>query len=116
MITHDFGVAAKLCDRVAVMYAGKIVEEGQYISLLEAPSHPYTQGLFKSILKPGKKIDYIETMKGSLPTLYELKQQQGCYFEKRCKISNPICQNLEPKLANIGDGHFVACHRVFNNI
>ena len=110
IITHDFGVAAKLCDKMAVMYAGKIVEQGEYISLLRGAAHPYTQGLFNSIIKPGIKINYIETMRGSLPSLSELPE--GCYFERRCSISKQICREVEPKLVDLGDEHFVACHRI----
>ncbi len=108
IITHDFGVAAKLCDRIAVMYAGKIVEQGKYVNLLKEPAHPYTQGLFRCIVKKDQKTDYLETMKGYLPSLNNLPK--GCYFEKRCVISKPLCKEERPGLIDIGDEHFVACH------
>ncbi len=112
LITHDFGVAAKLCDKIAVMYAGKIVEQGKYLTLLRHAVHPYTQGLFKCIIRPGTNRTYLETMQGSLPSLYDLPQ--GCYFEQRCEISKSICREKEPKLTNLGDEHFVACHNLIS--
>ena len=108
IITHDFGVAAKLCDRIAVMYAGKIVEQGKYVTLLKEPAHPYTQGLFKCIINNRKANDTLETMKGYLPSLYNLPQ--GCYFRERCEISKPICKEERPVLVDIGNEHLVACH------
>jgi peptide/nickel transport system ATP-binding protein len=108
LITHDFGVAAKLCDRIAVMYAGKIVEEGKYLTLLKEAAHPYTQGLFKCIIDRNQKRTYLETMKGYLPSLYHLPR--GCYFEERCETSESICRDESPALIDIGDGHLVACH------
>jgi peptide/nickel transport system ATP-binding protein len=108
VITHDFGVAAKLCDRIAVMYAGKIVEQGKYITLLKESAHPYTQGLFKCIITNIQNKDYLETMKGYLPSLYELPR--GCYFVDRCQISKPICKKESPVLMDIGNEHLVACH------
>jgi peptide/nickel transport system ATP-binding protein len=108
LITHDFGVAAKLCDRIAVMYAGKIVEQGRYVTLLNQPKHPYTEGLFECIIKPGIKKDYLETMKGYLPSLYDLPK--GCYFEPRCEMRKETCSQKEPVLVDLGDEHLVACH------
>ena len=110
LITHDFGVAAKLCDRIGVMYAGKIVEQGKYSVLLEEPSHPYTQGLFECIIKPGEKVEYLVGLKGSLPSLTNLPG--GCYFRERCGIAKPICRKTQPELVNLGDEHYVACHQV----
>jgi oligopeptide/dipeptide ABC transporter ATP-binding protein len=110
LITHDFGVAAKLSDRIAVMYAGKIVEQGRYLVLLKEPVHPYTQGLFKSIVKPESKSAYLETMPGTLPNLSQLPK--GCYFESRCKISKSICREHEPPLRDLGNEHLVACHQI----
>jgi oligopeptide/dipeptide ABC transporter ATP-binding protein len=108
IITHDFGVAAKLCDRIAVMYAGKIVEQGKYVTLLHEPAHPYTKGLFKCIITKDQEKDYLETMKGYLPSLYELPS--GCYFADRCPVVLPICRNEMPVLVEVGSEHFVACH------
>jgi peptide/nickel transport system ATP-binding protein len=110
IITHDFGVAAKLCDRIAVMYAGKIVEQGRYVTLLKEPAHPYTQGLFKCIISNTQKKDYLDTMKGYLPSLYNLPQ--GCYFEQRCDLSKSICRLEAPVLMDVGNEHLVACHHV----
>ena len=109
LITHDFGVAAKLCDKIAVMYAGKIVEQGKYMSLLREPAHPYTRGLFKCIIKAGTNRAYLETMQGYLPSLYDLPQ--GCCFQPRCEISKPECLEKNPMLTDLGEEHFVACHQ-----
>ena len=110
LITHDFGVAAKLCNRIAVMYAGKIVEQGTYTALLREPLHPYTKGLFRSIIKPGAKVEYLEAMNGSLPSLLELPK--GCYFQDRCEWVKEICRKVEPQLIETGTDHYVACHHV----
>jgi peptide/nickel transport system ATP-binding protein len=110
LITHDVGVAAKLCDRVAVMYAGKILEQGRYTVVLKEAAHPYTQGLFKSIVTPKSKSAVLETIPGILPDLSQLPK--GCYFENRCKISRSICQEQQPPLRDIGNEHFVACHQI----
>ena len=111
IITHDFGVAAKLCDRIAVMYAGKIVEQGKYVTILKEPAHPYTRGLFKCIITNTKANDVLETMKGYLPSLHRLPR--GCYFQERCEIASPRCKEEPPPLIDLGNEHFVAC-RQFN--
>lgn len=113
LITHDFGVAAKMCDKIAVMYAGKIVEQGTYMTLLKKPRHPYTQGLFKCIIKSDTQTDYLETMEGSLPSLLDLPK--GCYFEKRCNMSEDVCREKAPALIRIEGDHFVACHKVLSS-
>jgi oligopeptide/dipeptide ABC transporter ATP-binding protein len=109
LITHDFGVAAKLCDRIAVMYAGKIVEEGNYMTLFREPAHPYTQGLFKCIIKAKSNLIHLETMQGYLPRLNDLPQ--GCHFQPRCRVSMPECLDRGPSMIDLGNDHFVACHR-----
>lgn len=112
LITHDFGVAAKLSDQTAVMYAGKIVEQGKYIDLLKEPAHPYTQGLLNSLIKRNRKVTHLECMPGFLPSLSNTLQ--GCYFQDRCKISTPICKETQPKLIDLGNEHLVACHRLIS--
>jgi len=110
VVTHNFGVAAKLCDKIAVMYAGKIVEIGKYVTLLREPLHPYTKGLFKCIIDTEQRADSLETISGSVPSLFMLPQ--GCYFVNRCKSASAICMEREPKLLDIGNEHLVACHNL----
>jgi peptide/nickel transport system ATP-binding protein len=108
LITHNFGVAAKLCDKIAVMYAGKIIEYGKYQNIFQEPTHPYTIGLFKSVMNDDEETEYLETIKGAPPSLAKLPE--GCYFRERCKIAKPICKKKEPKIQKIAEEHFVACH------
>jgi oligopeptide/dipeptide ABC transporter ATP-binding protein len=75
---------------------------------LRQAKHPYTEGLFRCIIKPGMKKDYLDTMSGYLPSLYHLPK--GCYFEPRCEMRMPICREQEPVLIDLGDEHLVACH------
>ncbi|HQY32000.1 MAG TPA: ABC transporter ATP-binding protein, partial [Thermomicrobiales bacterium] len=108
LITHDLGVVAEMCDSVAVMYAGKIVEHAPVDALFAAPEHPYTIGLINAIPRsdlpdvPPKAID------GSPPNL--IKPPSGCRFQPRCPYAAPICSDCEPELKAVGDGHQSACH------
>lgn len=107
LITHDLGVVAEVCDTVAVMYAGEIVEKAPVKELFETPMHPYTQGLLKCIPIPGRK-EKLEPIPGQPPKLYE--ERSGCQFAERC----PYCQKecWEPaKLLEIRPQHFVSCRR-----
>ncbi|MEM0157993.1 MAG: ABC transporter ATP-binding protein [Thermoplasmataceae archaeon] len=109
-ITHDLAVIAEMCQRVAVMYAGNIVEEAQVNEIYSNPKHPYTAGLLAAIPKPNidqsgnKKLD---TIPGSVPNL--IKPPSGCRFHPRCKFKMDICEVKKPKLVDVGDGHKVAC-------
>ncbi|HRA47048.1 MAG TPA: ABC transporter ATP-binding protein, partial [Thermomicrobiales bacterium] len=108
LITHDLGVVAEMCDSVAVMYAGKIVEHAPVDALFAAPEHPYTIGLINAIPRsdlpdvPPKAID------GSPPNL--IKPPSGCRFQPRCPYAARICKDREPELVAVGDGHQSACH------
>lgn len=106
MITHDLGVVAELCDRVIVMYAGRIVEESSVEALFEKPQHPYTQGLIDSIPKIGKNIDRLHSISGNVPSPSNMPQ--GCKFAPRCKHVMDICNAKEPDLLKV-DGHFSRC-------
>ncbi|MGL4741096.1 MAG: ABC transporter ATP-binding protein [Sarcina sp.] len=112
VITHDLGVVAELCDRVMVMYAGKVVEEADVYTIFDNPKHPYTKGLLAS--RPSATLDFegvkeLETIKGNIPVLYEMPEY--CYFYDRCLECLPICkQKYVPELLEIEDGHKVACH------
>lgn len=110
LITHDFGVAAKLCDYIGVMYAGKIVEKGRYTAMLNNPTHPYTKGLFNCIIKADKQPEYLTTLKGFTPSLSALPK--GCSFQSRCNKVMPICKEEVPQFVSLGEDHQVACHQI----
>jgi len=107
LITHDVGVVAETCDRVAVMYAGKIVEIGDVISVLERPKHPYTVGLLDSIPKVQKEKPPLGLIKGTLPNLID--PPSGCRFHPRCAQVMDVCRAKEPELVEVGRGHCTAC-------
>ena len=109
MITHDLGVVAEFCDDVSVMYAGKIIEQTNVISLFENPWHPYTKGLLSSIPTIGRKAKYLSTIKGMVPA--PDKRPSGCYFGDRCDRKIDICSDKSPVPVN-GDkslNHSISC-------
>jgi oligopeptide/dipeptide ABC transporter ATP-binding protein len=111
LITHDLGVIAELAERVAVMYAGRIVEQTNVKELFAEPKHPYTQGLIGSIPVLGKIVDTLAVIPGSVPNLVNLPA--GCKFAPRClaRVENnlTICTDEEPELLPIAPGHNVRC-------
>jgi peptide/nickel transport system ATP-binding protein len=111
LITHAMGVVAETAQRVVVMYAGKVVEEAGVDSLFERPSHPYTQGLIRSIpridLDAGLKTR-LETIAGTMPVL--INPAPGCRFAPRCRYAMDVCREREPLLRPIAPGHRIACH------
>ncbi len=111
LITHDLGVVAEMADRVAVMYAGRIVEEAEVETLFSRPLHPYTQGLIASIPVLGKVTERLEVIPGSVPNLIDLPE--GCRFAPRCRArlehKLSICDELEPDLVAHEDGHAARC-------
>jgi oligopeptide/dipeptide ABC transporter ATP-binding protein len=92
-ITHDFGIAAKLCDRVAVLYAGEIIEIGSVFDVLKNPKHPYTRGLIDSYPTPGMRQKRIDPIEGKQPDLAFLPP--GCRFAPRCQWVMPECRTAE---------------------
>lgn len=110
-ITHDLGVVAEMCERVAVMYAGEIVEQTDVASLFDLPLHPYTRGLIDSIPILGKLKDKLEVIPGSVPNLVDLPP--GCRFAPRCKAMAEhgltICTDKKPSLIEFKPGHKVRC-------
>jgi peptide/nickel transport system ATP-binding protein len=108
MITHDLGIIADLCDRVAVMYSGSIVESGDVIPLFKNPQHPYTQGLMAAIPVVGKKKDNLQTIRGVVPNL--IYPPAGCRFHPRCDHCFEPCDHKMPPTFEIQPGYFVACH------
>ena len=110
-ITHDLGVIAEMAQRVAVMYAGKIMEEADVETLFSEPKHPYTIGLMSSIpiLGIGKKEKRLSTIPGVVPSLFKLPE--GCLFHERCSMVLKECNQLEPPVIDLGNGHIVRCHK-----
>ncbi len=106
LITHDLGVVAEMCDYVAVMYAGKVVEYTDVHTLFKNPKHPYTQGLLNSIPRMGAKQERLEPIEGQPPSLSRLPQ--GCSFGPRCKHFNAKCREV-PLLETVEAGHLVRC-------
>jgi len=111
LITHDLGVVAEMADRVAVMYAGEIVEQAEVRPLFRNPKHPYTQGLIGSIPTLGVVKEELETIPGVVPSLMDLPP--GCRFASRCKArieyGLEICLEIRPELRQIAEGHLVRC-------
>jgi oligopeptide/dipeptide ABC transporter ATP-binding protein len=111
LITHDLGVVAEMADRVAVMYAGEIVEQTDVDTLFARPLHPYTQGLIASIPVLGDVQERLEVIPGAVPNLIELPP--GCRFAPRCRsrveYGLEICQRREPDLIAVGERHAVRC-------
>ena len=109
LITHDLGVVAETCDRVAVMYAGKIVEYATVFDLFENPAHPYTHGLFRSLPTITEKKQKLEAIRGAVPNPLEFPS--GCRFRTRCPMAQDVCRQ-EPPLREIAKDHLAACHLI----
>lgn len=107
LITHDMGVAAEFCDKMAVMYAGNMVEYARTINIFENPFHPYTKGLLKAVPKIGRT-DELESIQGIVPDL--VKPPSGCRFHPRCKYVMDICRKKFPPLIEIKPQHYVSCY------
>jgi len=110
LITHDLGVVAETCERVAVMYAGRKVEEAPVEVLFDTPAHPYTRGLMASKPKPGSDASEgpLTELPGLVPSLRE--PIVGCAFEPRCSMAVDRCRQEAPALRTMGARHLVACH------
>jgi peptide/nickel transport system ATP-binding protein len=104
-ITHNLGVASEVCDRVAVMYAGRLCEVAAVEDLFLHPSHPYTKALLDAVPIPGKEL---QTIPGALADA--LNPPPGCRFHPRCPSATPLCQQERPKLKMVGKDHMVACY------
>lgn len=104
-ITHDMGVIAEMCDRVALMYAGSICEVADVIEFFKNPLHPYAKALLESIPRPGKEF---KSIIGMVPNLIE--PPTGCRFHPRCPMVREICRKVKPKMVEVKKEHFVSCH------
>jgi oligopeptide/dipeptide ABC transporter ATP-binding protein len=109
-ITHDFGVVARMCDRVAVMYAGRIVEQGDVRDLFNSPSHPYTQALIESVPKLEERVDRLYSIEGQPPLLWDLPV--GCRFADRCPHVRDRCIREHPPSYSVNEGHSADCWRL----
>ncbi len=111
MISHDLGVIAQTTQKVIIMYAGQVLEQGETSEVFKHMSHPYTQGLFAAIPKPGssrpENKKRLRTIPGSVPDPTE--NIKGCIFSPRCSFSDDICQKSEPEQSDIAPGHHVRC-------
>ncbi|MEU3825989.1 ATP-binding cassette domain-containing protein [Streptomyces sp. SID486] len=108
LITHDLGVVADVADRIAVMYAGKIVESAPVRDLYKAPAHPYTRGLLDSVPRLDRKGQELYAIKGLPPSL--LRVPPGCAFHPRCPMARDVCRTDEPPLYTVSGSRGSACH------
>lgn len=107
-VTHDFGIVARMCDRVAVMYAGKIVETGDVSTILKHPSHPYTKALIDSVPTMGPKLERLRSIEGQPPS--PLHRPVGCPFSDRCPERFEKCSEEPPQVTK-SSGHTLSCWR-----
>ena len=107
LISHDLGVVAEICDEVAVMYAGEIVEHAPVDALFKNPQHPYTIGLLASIPRLDRRVKTLATIEGSLPDMSELPQ--GCRFAPRCPFAGEICVSDVPPIVDVDVRHWSRC-------
>ncbi|MEU5973396.1 ABC transporter ATP-binding protein [Streptomyces sp. NPDC047315] len=108
LITHDLGVVADVADRIAVMYAGRIVESAPVHDIYKAPAHPYTRGLLDSIPRLDRKGQELSAISGLPPNLMAVPP--GCAFHPRCPLVRDVCRTDEPPLYEAGEGRHSACH------
>lgn len=108
VITHDLGVIAETCQRMAVLYAGQVVEQGEVAQVFSRPRHPYTKGLLRSVTSLGKEQKRLYSIKGMVPAMDEL--DRGCRFFDRCDEAQPICKSPQV-LQEVSPGHLLRCVR-----
>jgi oligopeptide/dipeptide ABC transporter ATP-binding protein len=106
-ITHDFGIVAKMCDRVMVMYAGRVVESGPVREIFNRPSHPYTQALLSSVPSMDEDVERLYSIAGQPPALWDLPE--GCRFAVRCPHADDRCRREYPPAFTLTEGHTAAC-------
>ena len=110
LITHDLSMIAETCNKIAIMYAGKIAEYAQAISLFKNPMHPYTQGLLKAFPDVRSRGGMLSSIPGDPPDL--LNPPSGCGFHPRCLYAKVICSKKEPELREVEKRHYAACHLI----
>ena len=109
-ITHDFGIVARVCDQIAVMYAGRIVERGPVRDVFNHPSHPYTQALLASVPRMEERTEWLASIEGQPPALHDLPE--GCRFAPRCAYADERCHTTYPPSFVAGTGHTADCWRL----
>jgi oligopeptide/dipeptide ABC transporter ATP-binding protein len=112
LITHNMGIIAKMCDNVAVMYAGSVVEYGKTGDILQDPLHPYTKGLLSSVPRLGNRKKTLYYIRGTVPDM--ISPPIGCRFSPRCRLKISRCESIKPELKKVKRGRLVACH-LFNH-
>jgi len=110
VVSHDLSIIAEVCERTAIMYAGKIVEFADSVDIFKRPLHPYTQGLIKAFPSIHEPKTRMISIPGSPPDL--LNPPSGCRFHPRCQYAMDICKKKEPEFFDVGKKHFVECHLV----
>lgn len=113
-VTHDIGVAIEICDRVAVMYAGQIVETGSMRDIVRSPQHPYPRGLLASTVHGAKRGARLETIPGTPPSLSEAPA--SCSFAPRCNFARQICRERLPPAVELAPGRIVRCVLAEENV
>ena len=109
LITHDLGVVAEVCDKVAIIYAGEIVESGSLEDIFDRTAHPYTEGLFGSLPSLDEKVHRLKPIAGLMPDPANLPS--GCPFHPRCPYSTEKCRSAHPETVELSPGHLVCCHK-----
>ena len=109
-ITHDFGIVARMCDRVAVMYAGRIVESGPVREIFRRPRHPYTEALMASVPRMDANVERLPSIEGQPPALHRLPV--GCRFAARCRYAEDRCRREYPPSFPVGPAHEASCWRL----
>lgn len=107
-ITHNLGIIGEICNRVAVMYAGQVVESCTTEELFNSPKHPYTIGLLSAIPRLDVDMDELEEIQGTIPNL--IHPPEGCRFHPRCTHAMAVCRSTQPQLQEVSPGHYVSCH------
>jgi oligopeptide/dipeptide ABC transporter ATP-binding protein len=107
LITHDLGVVAEVCDRVVVMYAGQVVEEGPVEAIFQRPAHPYTQGLLAAVPRPDERAGRLAVIPGTVPA--PTRWPAGCRFRDRCPYAWPLCADEQPRLLGAGADQAARC-------
>ena len=109
LITHNFGIVAEIADRIGIMYAGELVEEGEVHEIFRNPVHPYSQALLAALPKIKKSEGYIQTIEGTVPRILEKKPE--CRFANRCPYADDECRCAAPPVKEAAPGHMVRCHK-----
>ena len=108
LISHDLGVIAETCDRVAVMYRGTIVEEAAARELFSNVAHPYTRGLLASLPPADRDVEWLEAIPGRVPAIDQ--EVPGCAFHPRCPFARDLCHARDPEARSLASGHLLRCH------